>query len=151
MKLVVGAMNDVLVVADHERAERVALAWRALALSETIEEALTRLPEPYRSRVDELRLEAEDEGDPVPDREALHDWALDGGIEWLQQEMLELPEAVVDLGEQSTSDRFGPCLLIASSRREELLALLRAGGHEVVEDDTLVWLASPYGYDSARA
>lgn len=145
-------MNDVLVVADHERAQRVAAAWRALALSETLDEALARLPEPYRSRVDELRAGTEDEGDPEPDREALHDWALDGGIEWLQQEMLtDLPDDVAALGEQSLSDRAGPCLLIPASRRDDVIAALRAGGHEVVEDDELVWLAGPYGYDSARA
>jgi hypothetical protein len=32
-----------------------------------------------------------------------------------------------------------------------VLATLKAAGYDVVEDDELVWAASPYGYDSASA
>jgi hypothetical protein len=150
-KVVVGAMNDTLAVADYEQARRIASAWRALALAETVEDALDRLPEPYRSQVEELQLEAEDDDAPPPNREALHDWAIEGGIEWIEQEMLTTPEEIVDLGEQSHSATTGPCLLIPASRRDEVLATLKAAGYDVVEDDELVWAASPYGYDSASA
>lgn len=150
-RLVVGGMNDTLVVADDEQARTIASAWHALALAETIDEALDRLPEPYRSQVEELKLEAADEGFDEPGREALYDWAIEGGIEWLQQEMLTLlPDDLADsFGEQSFSGVSGPCLLIPAERRAELIQALRAEGFEVVEDDELVWAASAWGYDHA--
>jgi hypothetical protein len=140
--LVVGADNGDLLVIEADQARALATAWAALRLDD-VDQAIERLPEPYRSEVEDLRAEAAAEGETL-DMETLHDWVMEGGLEWPTQEMLTLlPPPIIDrFGEKTFSGVSGPCLRILAGHRDALVAALAEEGYTVLEDDALVRAAS---------
>lgn len=142
--LVLGHDRDAcaLVVIELEQALTLAKAWDAVRLDD-LDEAMARLPEPYRSQAADLAADAALDGREI-DTDWLYMWAMEGGFEWPAQQILTLlPEPIIEqFGEPSFSGVSGPCLLIDLKHRADLVQALRDMGYEVIEDDILTAAAS---------
>lgn len=131
-----------LVVIELEQALTLAKAWAAVRLDD-VDEALERLPEPYRSQVADLVAEAALDGREI-DTDWLYMWAMEDGFEWPAQQMLTLlPEPIISrFGDAFFSGVSGPCLHIDLKHRSDLVQALRDIGYQVIEDDVLTAAAS---------
>lgn len=141
-------MNGVVAV-EAELAAVLARFWETVEVPEdedvNIEAILQRLPEPYKSDAEEIvdDMRATSTGSQM--LEAVVDAAIEGGVEWPEQEMLTLlPEAVLaQFGSIDFSGVSGPCVIVPESNRRAFVEALQQWGYEVVEDEDAVRRAQP--------